>query len=215
MPTKWLTTVPATVDTTSGIARKWNSTTPSALVRPLESSIAVPAFGPVDGSSTTYDFARVQLNYTAPGPFTITNVNEFFRKDQTTGDFNTYVGLAFYAIMCVRYRIGTVAYRYQLWNDSLIFGPNGFFAPVYKGETILPNFCLELITFASPNITPIGLVVPINIKTSLRNVPSGPGAVDPAITGTLYDWSQLGFAIPFNIPSNFPAASYWLDNVAI
>jgi hypothetical protein len=44
---------------------------------------------------------------------------------------------------CIKYRVGSTVYRYRLWETDLD-AASGIIAPLYSGELIRANFCIEI-----------------------------------------------------------------------
>lgn len=221
MPPPWNITTSAIVDTGTPLSAKWNyGTTPVSVVSKFKTFITIPAFDAGNGNMLGYSVRLCQFNYTVSNYFTL--------SARLYQDLLYVIGARGF-ILCIRYRKGLKAYRYQL-NPQNHVGNAPLFsvpAPNYTGQIIAPNFCIEVWTPAQPTFfghQPISLGVPMNILTSLlvnESILVGGGdtfvqplvsivtPLNPNTTNDLY-FIQPPFlsSVPINAPINGP----WLDN---
>lgn len=113
----------------------WITKRPVTPVVPRRSYITLPAFDSVDTVWRSGAEIARQFNYTASNNFTL--LRRPLRPDFTSA--STSFSLA------IRYRRGSTVHRWKLW-ESEWDAKSGIIWPLYRGEKIYRNFCLEAWT---------------------------------------------------------------------
>jgi len=211
-PNEWLDyNGPAPVDTTnSATGARWNRYNQAGVITKQNTSITIPSFNdvipPTSVTGITGYFARMvrQFNYTAAKPFSLVDIYSAINQLQ----FKTNWTNCFPAI---RFRVGSAMTRYVINTPAyaaavkaeLIFP---LIYPLYAGQTILPQFCIEVWTICTfPNFVtfPLNIInsAPITFNTSLLNVVnpanSIPSNLSPLVNMGLNDMTVL-LPQPFN-----------------
>jgi hypothetical protein len=124
-----------------GSTLDWHRHRPVKPVGPRLSTITLPAFDTVEIPWREAGEIAKQFNYTAAGNFAL--LQGIQKPAFETDD------VAF--SLAIRYRRGDTVTRYKLWshdNDGI----SGITWPLYNGELIRKNFCLEIWTLCPYNI---------------------------------------------------------------
>lgn len=209
-------TGPVEKDTTVTCSgKRWNSTSPVGDVSKSTVGIVIPIV-PFTVLPQQCFGIMVQFNYTAPQPFSLVDWNSIVNQValSTMGLF-----------LAVRYRVGNVSVRYRLCGDlPIVFGPPITFsgggrniipAPLYNGQLIKQQFCLEcwqntLIAGTNNFSIPTSMILQTSIlSTPSPFITSGPTASIPSITGT--QTSNLFTPFGTNFPLSF-GDSAWNSN---
>lgn len=154
-----------------------------------------------------------QVNFTMPAAFSILKVEQGSEI------------VARPAVMCIRYREGSTVYRYRLPSyadpstnalaDAALPFTESVQAPVYAGQIIKPNFCVEYWGFYTGSGVLNSRCASWRYTTSLIVNPTTPDQVSPIIytTGTVVDRSALVVTLaPEPIPTTYNTAEQWLTN---
>lgn len=154
-----------------------------------------------------------QVNFIMPAEFSIIKIEQ-----------GTEI-IARPAVMCIRYRVGSTVYRYRLPSyadpsnnaiaDAALPFTESVQAPVYAGQTIQPNFCIEYWGFYTGSGVLNSRCASWQYTTSLLVNPSTPEQTSPIIytTGTVVDRSALVVTLTDEpIPTTYNTAEQWLNN---
>ena len=136
---------PATQDTT-----KFKELRPATQLRSLPSVIVLPAFSFTGLVWKGASQLLAQYNFALSANITLPALPSSFGRN---------------FCLCVRHRVGTVAYRYKLWSNV---GEVLYMPTQYVNEIIRPNFTLEI--WSTPDST-ASLSNSLALYTSLLNLP--------------------------------------------
>lgn len=199
-------TIPVVQDTTVNLKALHKE--PVKPVKLLKTLIRIPAgnFTRIAG-----DCALIirQFNYSLPSNLIIVNPREVKLSPPNVENIN----------ICVRYRVGTRCYRYNLTQVPPVrapIDPVDFeipFAPFYNNQIIKANFVIEIwlvnpISHRGPTI-----YEDILLDTGVIRIPASENDVDaqydPAAVATP---TELQTVLPENTPTAINALGPWLDN---
>lgn len=113
----------------------WKTVIPDVAVKNRKGYFLLPAFAPV--SDVTWRGASEvvkQFNYSATENFTLARCPVKPAQGILPG------GVGY--VLCIKYRVGETVFRYKLWEDV----GEVLNVPLYAGEVIKKNFCLEVWT---------------------------------------------------------------------
>ena len=125
----------------------WQSLKPVIASRKPQGYITLPVFTYTDVPRLGTSDLVVQFNFSAPKNFCISTL--------PTRPLNTNY------ILCIKYRVGSVVYRYKLWDHD----DGNVQYPAYSNQLIRANFCLEIWSVSSS--TEVSNSVARQILTSL------------------------------------------------
>lgn len=203
---RWLNTQgPVVKDTSSPLAGRWASTQAVSAITKTNGYIVIPQFDfPVDGigNATFHGDTQVgQFNYTSSAPFSL--VGSFAGLETKNADF----------FFCIRYRIGTVSYRYILPTEAVLGYTSSLNRPFYTGQVIMPQFSIEVycLSGAVPDqdiTTPNDLSVKTSLLQTPNSLPQQDFPINPQNTVSNFFVSSTQI-LPFNWPDQ---NSIWQSN---
>ncbi len=109
----------------------WISIRPAIAIVPIRGYIQLPVFDLELSIPPNASIIVAQYNYSATKPFVL------HRRPAVPVDCNY--------CLCIRYRVGHTVYRYKLWEGI----GEVLNVPLYTGQVILQNFCLEVWNLAN------------------------------------------------------------------
>ena len=196
---KPLTVTPVTQDTTQNT--KPLSTTAVRAVEMVNKQVVVPAVTITTSGTFQVPYIVWQYNYSAGTDFRVINFGELQANSQRLSN----------CIICIRYRVGTTVYRYQLCGSTqnLASVPS----ELYSGQLIKANFVIEVWQINSS--ATIGIVNALSLMTSVIRVPTGendylPDSISSSASVTL---ANLQAAInPETLPTTYNTNGSWITN---
>jgi hypothetical protein len=114
-------------------SQDWHSHRPVTKVGPRLSYLTLPAFSGISVEWRGAGEIVRQYTYAASGSFALLGLPLKPAFESPEVSFTP----------CIKYRVGSTVYRYRLWETDLD-AISGIIAPVYNGELIRANFCIEI-----------------------------------------------------------------------
>ncbi len=130
----------------------WITFRPATAIGTVATYVAVPTFSYTGISWKGASEVVTQFNFTASKNFVLKN------RPAVPSGVNY--------CLCIRYRVGSVVYRWKLWQEV----GEVLNVPLYNGEVIKKNFVLEI--WNTKNVTSVTNAAAFNIITSVISVPS-------------------------------------------
>lgn len=177
-------------------------------IRKINTYITTPAFT-FDGSARPQGILIFQCNFTVSSDFYVLNTPQVL----------PYAALfTFPPIVCIKYRIGTTAYRYRLPCEvvSPALNANDYRtqdvqATVYSNELIKKNFTIEFWQKVSNNTV---TCPSLEFKLSMLDNPETPNDIENDVL-PIESLTRADLVLTINpevLPTPYISSSYWLTN---
>ncbi len=169
----------------------WITFRPATAIGTVATYVAVPTFSYTGISWKGASEVVTQFNFTASKNFVLKN-----RPTPPSG-----VNYC----LCIRYRVGSVVYRWKLWQDV----GEVLNVPLYNGEVIKKNFVLEVWNVL--NSTTVSNAAALNIITSVISVPTNFRnlAATALATGTEVPYTDVAISGSTEVETNFSPSYRW------
>ena|ERR1051326_4131042 len=178
-------------------------------IKKINTVIILPAFSYVATSQIAKLYRLMfQYNVSMPQDFYILNANPFYKSTEASS-----------VAICVRYRIGTQVFRYNIGGRPLdhttdgpgIFPNNLLRFPWYNQEVIKKNCVFEVWRFNWPGGTNAGIIQDWHVNTSLLSNPATADDTELDLTQTVIAQPAIGITIPASLPF-VNTTNAWLTN---
>lgn len=196
---KPLTVTPVTQDTT--INTKPLTTESVRAIGLVYRQVVVPDISLTPVGVFQVPYIVYQFNYSASSDFRIINFGDLQANPQRLSN----------CILCVRYRVGTAVYRYQICGSTqnLASVPS----ELYNGQLIKANFVVEIWQINTPST--LGVVNALSLMTSIIRTPTGQDDYLPDSTSSSVAVTLTGLQAAINpeaLPTTYNTNGSWLTN---